>query len=133
GEITGQIDENARSMEEQAEAVRRVEEAWQEYRNTLSPFQQLQADVIRAEGELKDALASGNTAEASAATDRLREARARLEAVNKTAAEAEKTYEERLVESVDAMRNHISSALQLEQSQQRVEQTQQRANEALKQ
>lgn len=132
--MAASVEGGTAALSEEEQAIRAAEAGWQEYRNTLTPMEQLKADVMRAQGELNDIMASGNagTAEAAAATARLAEADGRLKAAEDAAAAAVAAHNQTLEGRIAAVQSALGGMLQMEEALSRVAEAETRANDAAK-
>jgi trimeric autotransporter adhesin len=128
------VDGSTTALTAEEQALRNAEAGWQEYRATLSPMEQLQADVTRAKGELNDIMAAGGagTAAAAAAAARLTEAERRLAAAEDGAAAAIAKTNQTLADRIGAVQSALGGMLQMEEALARVAEAETAANEAAK-
>jgi trimeric autotransporter adhesin len=133
--MAASVDGGTAALTAEQQAVANAEAKWTEYRNTLSPMEQLKADVARAQGELNDIMAAGGagTTAAAEAAARLAEAQRRLAAAEGEAAAAVAATNQTLSERIGAVQSALGATLQMEEALSRVGEAEKRANEAAKQ
>lgn len=132
--MAASVDGGTTALTAEQQAVANAEAKWAEYRATLSPMEQLKADVARAQGDLNDAVVQfgQHSPQAAAAAAAYAGALDRQKAAEDGAKAAVDAHNQSLADRVGAVQSALGATLQLEEALSRVEEAEKRANDAAK-